>query len=936
MFHDLLPFLIVGLVSGAVYGLAGTGLVLTYKTSGIFNFSYGSVAAVGVFIFYWLHTEHGMPWPFAALLTVCVLAPVEGLLLELLARAIERQGTAVKVVATIGILLIVLGIGTIWYGTQFLVFPQYLPQKTFEFGGVFIAWSQVIVFLIALFGAGALYYFFRYVRLGIAMKGVVDDPDLVAMTGESPARIRRLAWVIGTVFATVAGLLIAPSLGVDATVITLLIVQAFGAAAVGYFSSLPLTFVGGLVVGVASAFATKFTVDVSWLSGFPAGVPFILLFLVLIFTPARKLAQRRARQSLPVQRSWVAPTRARLFVGIIALALLAVVPVGLNWNINIWSSMLIAVILFLSIGLLLRTSGQISLCHYTFVAIGAAAFGHALSDWHLPWLVALLLAGIITIPVGALVAIPAIRLPGVFLAVATLGLAILVQNIFFTTHLMFGPTTAGVLTPGPKIKIGGLDLSTGNGYYYVVLAIALVVVIAIIALQRGRMGRLLAALGDSPTALEVHGTDVNVIRTLVFCISAGLAGIVGALTGSLYGYAVGSEFEWFGSVQIAVVVLIAVGGTPWYALLAAAGTTLVPGYFTNPNVGSYLYIVFGVSAILYAIQYGHALEFPMFMRRAASRLDRLLGGSGNPPVAFAARGGAHAKSEEAIALARHEALPDLAPAATRAVVPGRGLEINELSVNFGGVKAVVNVSLSAPEGFITGLVGPNGAGKTTTFNACSGLLRPATGQVLLHGQEITNTGRARRARLGLGRSFQRTELFDSLTVQENVAIGREAAMAGSNPLLQLGSKVGQSAVVQAAVEESLSLVGIENLANRQAGLLTTGQRRLVEFARLIAGDFTMVLLDEPSAGLDSEETERFGEMLKVVVERRGIGILLVEHDMGLVRRICTNIYVLDFGQLIFEGAPDEMMQSNVVRAAYLGGEMDGILLGQEEEVGDLI
>jgi ABC-type branched-subunit amino acid transport system ATPase component len=111
---------------------------------------------------------------------------------------------------------------------------------------------------------------------------------------------------------------------------------------------------------------------------------------------------------------------------------------------------------------------------------------------------------------------------------------------------------------------------------------------------------------------------------------------------------------------------------------------------------------------------------------------------------------------------------------------------------------------------------------------------------------------------------------------------------------------------------------------------------LVEFARLMAGDFTMVLLDEPSAGLDSEETERFGEMLKVVVERRGIGILLVEHDMGLVRRICQNIYVLDFGQLIFEGAPDEMMQSNVVRAAYLGGEMDGILLGQEEEVGDLI
>ena len=416
-----------------------------------------------------------------------------------------------------------------------------------------------------------------------------------------------------------AGLLIAPTLGLDATVITLLIIQAFGAAAVGYFSSLPLTFIGGLLVGVIGAFATKFTVDVSWLNGLPAGVPFILLILVLIFTPTRKLVARRARQSLPVQRSWVAPTRARLFVGTIALALIATLPVGLGWNISLWSSMLISFILFLSIGLLLRTSGQISLCHYTFVGIGAATFGRFLSEWHIPWLLALLLAGAATIPVGALVAIPAIRLPGVFLAVATLGFAILVQNTFFSTRLLFGPTAGGVSTPGPKINLDGLDLSSGTGYYYVVLVIALVVVAAIIALQRGRMGRLLAALGDSPMALEVHGTDVNVIRTLVFCISAGLAGIAGALTGSLYGYAVGSEFEWFGSVQLAVVVLIVVGGTPWYALLAAASTTLLPVYVIGSSAAAFFnfYIIFGVFAILYAVQYGRALEFPQFMRRAA-------------------------------------------------------------------------------------------------------------------------------------------------------------------------------------------------------------------------------------------------------------------------------------------------------------------------------
>jgi ABC-type branched-subunit amino acid transport system ATPase component len=368
-----------------------------------------------------------------------------------------------------------------------------------------------------------------------------------------------------------------------------------------------------------------------------------------------------------------------------------------------------------------------------------------------------------------------------------------------------------------------------------------------------------------------------------------------------------------------------VGGTPWYAVMAAAATTLVPGYLTDTSVGKFLnlYIIFGAFAILYAVRYGRGLEFPMVLRRVAIALDRVLGGGAKQVV-----GGSGA-------FERDEALPDAEPVpqpVARAAVPGRGVEIRDLSVNFGGVKAVADFSMVAPEGRITGLVGPNGAGKTTTFNACSGLLRPTTGQVLLHGQDITGAGRSRRARLGLGRSFQRTELFDSLNVQENVAIGREAAMAGGNPLWQLGAKAGQSAVVRAAVAESMSLVGIEHLAARQAGLLTTGQRRLVEFARLIAGDFTMVLLDEPSAGLDSEETERFGEMLTTVVAQRGIGILLVEHDMGLVRRVCQNIYVLDFGQLIFEGSPDEMMRSNVVRAAYLGG--DSSRLGQHEDVVD--
>jgi len=236
------------------------------------------------------------------------------------------------------------------------------------------------------------------------------------------------------------------------------------------------------------------------------------------------------------------------------------------------------------------------------------------------------------------------------------------------------------------------------------------------------------------------------------------------------------------------------------------------------------------------------------------------------------------------------------------------------------VRAVDGVSLLAPMGRVTGLIGPNGAGKTTTFNACSGLLKPSSGAITLHGREVTGIGPAGRSRFGLGRTFQKAELFNSLSVRENVVLGRESSMAGANPLTQLVGSRRDRAVVRRAVDEAMELTGIGPLSDLQAGLLPTGQRRLVELARVLAGPFDLLLLDEPSAGLDASETVSFGNVLTGVVAERGSGILLVEHDMALVRQVCAHIYVLDFGRLVFEGSPAEMLNSDIVRAAYLGSE----------------
>jgi ABC-type branched-subunit amino acid transport system ATPase component len=252
------------------------------------------------------------------------------------------------------------------------------------------------------------------------------------------------------------------------------------------------------------------------------------------------------------------------------------------------------------------------------------------------------------------------------------------------------------------------------------------------------------------------------------------------------------------------------------------------------------------------------------------------------------------------------------------MVEPTGLVVEELTVQFGGVLAVDGVDLRAPAAQITSLIGPNGAGKTTTFNACTGLLRPSLGRVRIDGTDVTAWSPQQRAQHGLGRTFQRMELFDSLTVRENVALGREALLSGDRPWTHLVCTARDAELIATCTADALALCGIEPLADRPVRDLSTGERRLVELARAAAGGFSLLLLDEPSSGLDHTETEAFGHILTRLVAERGTGILLVEHDMALVMSVSAHVFVLDFGRLIFEGTPAEAQASAEVRHAYLG------------------
>jgi ABC-type branched-subunit amino acid transport system ATPase component/branched-subunit amino acid ABC-type transport system permease component len=892
--RDLLPFIIAGLTLGSVYALAGVGLVLTYKTSGVFNFAHGAMATVSGYTFYSLNVEHGMPWLPAWIVSVFVVGPLLGLIMERIVRRLSSASLSLRIAATVGCLLIIQSLIVIFYGTvETRTVPQYLPVKSIHIGSTVLTSDRIIIFVIGVVATAALYIYFRVARTGIAMRAVVSDPDLLDISGTSPVTTRRTAWVIGATFASASGVLLVPFITLDATTLTFLVVAAFGAAAIGGFRSLPGTYAGGLAIGVAASLATmQFTNGP--LVGLPPSLPFLVLFVVLLVSPRRRLIDRAP--AIPrATAAWTGPWQVQTAFGAALLIFLCFVPNIVGYHLSDWTQFLAITVLFLSLGLLVRTSGQVSLCHITFMAIGVSVFSHLAVDHRWPWGLALLTAGLFVVPIGALLAIPAIRLSGLYLALATFGFGLLVQYMFYSANYMFGSIGLGLTVPLPRLTALGLTQSD-RSYYYLCLVIALAVTGLVIAINRSRLGRLLRALADSPTGLVTSGTSVNVTRVLVFCLSAFLAVIAGVLQAGAIGQATSDSYEPITSLLFFVLVVISLGGAPWYAMGAAIGVTLIPSYITNPNTTNWLAVLFGLSAVIMAITLSHTELSP----RLRQAIDRLVGRDKSP------------------ATTQQVLQPVSTKAAVERVTPGY-LQVEDLRVQFGGLVAVDCVTVHAPTGRITGLIGPNGAGKTTLFNACSGLITPSRGDVRLDDTRVSGLSPSARARRGLGRTFQQMELFDTLTVRENVALGYEASLAGPNAMGHFASSRPTQRRVQAATHDALRQCDLTELADRTAGSLSTGQRRLVEFARCLAGPFRILLLDEPSSGLDRVETARFGEIVRRVVEERGIGVVLVEHDMALVTDVCDFVYVLDFGKLVFEGTVTQVLHSPVVRAAYLGG-----------------
>ena len=591
--RQYLPYLVVGVTTGAVYAIASMGLVLTYSTSGVFNFAHGAVGTCATYAFFTLRVDAGLPTPLAIAVALFGVAPLLGAVIDrLLLRRLDGAPAATYVVTSLGLLVALQGFSVAVFGADTRSVAPIFPRQTFGLFGVRVGVDQAIVVGLGIVIAVVLGILLHHTRFGLRTRAVVDDRDLCELAGINSSLTTTASWVLGCFLAATAGILFSPFVQLDAVLLTLLVIQAFGAAVVGRLQSIPLTNVGAYGMAIAAALATKYATGRPSLAGLPTSVPFMVLFGVLLFAGRSRLQAEGAGRLVS---GWQRRVPTAFPAGALAagVGLAAALPLVLDSSrLLTATATLIFVLIFASLSLVVGLSRQVSLCHAVFAVLGATTLSHLVAGG-VPYPVAVLLAALAVVPIGAVVAVPAIRLSGLFLALATLGFGILAQYLLFPLPAVFGPDSLARI---PRTgRLGG-----DQAFYYVVLAVVTAAVVAVRAVWCTRLGRLLRALADSRAAVESLGVEPTVARVLVFCLAAFLAAVGGCLLGSLFQVVNLTSFDFFQSlVWVAVLVAagsVSLGGSVAAALLWVA----LPASVASPTLNDWLPVAYGVAAIVFA------------------------------------------------------------------------------------------------------------------------------------------------------------------------------------------------------------------------------------------------------------------------------------------------------------------------------------------------
>jgi len=586
----IISFTILGLFTGAAYAIAASGLVLTYTTTRVFNIAHGAFGMVMAFTFWDFSQRQGMPTWLALVLVLGVVAPGTGYLVQrFVTRGLGEGPVSVSLVVTVGLFVGLIGVAQYIWPPEPRTLPPFLPDKGVEIGDTYVTAHQIITIALSVVVAGLLYLLLNRTRIGTAMRASVDNPVLLRLFGGNPDRVASLSWAIGISLAALAGILLTPVIGLSYYDLTLLVINAYAAAMLGRLKSLPLTFVGAMGLGILQSFAVAYLPTEGFLSGMRAVVPALFLFVVIILMPQAQLriGQVKGIVSAPL------PSMSRSLVcGAGLLALVAVFASAMSdANLLLVGTAATYAMVMLSLVLLTGYGGHVSLAQFTFAGVGALAYAK-LDE---PNLYGLLMSALIAAGVGALVALPVLRLTGLYLALSTLAFGVLMDKLVFQADFAFGFN--GTLQ-AERLSLLGTSISSTSGYVVVMAGFFVLMALALLLLRRGVLGRLLIAMRDSPAACGTLGLDLRWFRVGLFGVSAGMAGLAGGLFAGLRGTIGAADFQLFNSLPLLLLAVVFGVTSVTGAALGGIGLMLLPVLQSSrPELAGLVFAILGFGAV---------------------------------------------------------------------------------------------------------------------------------------------------------------------------------------------------------------------------------------------------------------------------------------------------------------------------------------------------
>ncbi|WP_026311207.1 ABC transporter permease subunit [Parafrankia elaeagni] len=877
--RTILQFALLGLGVGGVYAVSAVGIVAIHRGSRTINFAHGGIALWGALVYYWLRDDHGIPDIPAALITLLGAALFGCLVYLLVIRFVRHRTQLSRMVATLGLLGLLIGLAHTAFGNAARV-----PDSSFPSGGVdvfdqTIPSERIIIFAIAVVVVLALSFWSATARLPLMTRAMAEHESAAAALGASPHLLGAFNWALGSALAAAGGILVAPIVGQFDTAMLTVMAFALAAALLGRFDSYLLALAGGIALGVGESVVTHLVaehVPERFQIGWPQTVPFVAVMAILV------LRRDGASNRLPAVPA--APVAAGLFRPLpAAVALAAAAGVLLlgdaQWRDAATLSIIFG-ILVLSLVVLIGYANQVSLAQMTVAGLGAYAAVRLDLDLHLPFVLAPVAGAVVGALAGLLVGLPALRVRGINLAILTMGMAVAISGVLFdSTHYTGGITGS---QPHPPTVFGlEVDAARHPGRYgFVALFWLVVAACAVAAVRRSALGRRLLVVRTNERAAASVGISVARAKLSAFVISSAMAGAAGVLLGFRSSSVTFTQFSFLESINLVSLAVI-------------AGVTSVTGGLLGGVLafGGLVYLVIanlhiGFVTENYATIFGAALVVTVLVHENGVAWHRRF---------------------------QHDPAP--VPDGEQPARAGAELATVGVSVRFGGVSAVQDVTLRALPGSVTGLVGPNGAGKTTLLDAIGGFAATQGGQVLLGDRPLGGEGADTRARSGLGRVFQAGELFEDLTVAQNLRVAAENA-GGTDGRLPTPARA------------ALERFGLTDDLPRLPTELPMAKRRLVGIVRALASNPAVVLLDEPGAGLSITEIRELAANLRELAHGCGLTVLVVDHDMALVMSACDRIVVLHQGQVLAAGTPEEVQADATVREAYLGEAVEPVVAGQ--------